>query len=422
MKLLAMVEKDLVNGRACARLDYSGTFPLVGDPPRPCLVELDCPGLKEASRAALLKWLTTHGERVAEGAAMGGSAAGALHAIPAHGWRLIPYGRAVELPNFDQLAYQAASAVPLGEISACLGERVPALLGRIDAALTLPEVEQIGPLRETHKERAKVPTIVWGLTTRTDVHIAELSERADRDALTQLLSTPFDVQRWVAAAAAMRADPGRVHALVALVRQIPQNDDAGKHAEAVVEAVRARRGLVKATTYAPLFWTVIAPLLDWPATRRDGELSVENAVEVVVTPSWDLRDGVRVGRIKVGRKALQIPGTPATFIRGTRALLKKVIDEGGKLRHHGVTLTYPTDARPLTPRLVQVERADTLAYVDPDAALALLGEGASDPELVALAARAKTDAGAARVLADYVIELTAGIDADVARKLARGKR
>lgn len=422
MKLLAIVEKDLVNGRACARLDYSGTFPLVGEPSRPGLVELNCPGLKEASRVALLRWLDTHGERVSRGNATGASAAGALDAVPAERWRAITYGEAADLPNFDQLAYQAAGAAPLSEISACLAERTPPLLARIDAALTLPEAEQIGGLRETHKERAKVPTVVWGLTTRTETHIAELSERVDREALAQLLTTPFDVEAWVAAAAAMRADAGRVHALVALVRHIPEGDDAGRYAEEIVDAVSRRKGLVQATHYATVFWTAIAPLLDWPATLHGGELAIRDATEVVVMPSWDLRNGRRVGRIKVGRKALQIPGKTPTFVRGTRALLKKVIDAGGSLRHHGVTLTYPTDARPLTPRLIQVERADTLAYVDPDAALALLGTLATDPELVALAARAKADPGAARVLADYVIELTAGIDADVARKLARGKR
>lgn len=422
MKLLAVVEKDLVNGRACARVDYVGTFPILGDPTRPSLVELDCPGLQEASRVALLRWLTTAGERVGRGNATGASAAGALDAVPADGWRKITFGQAAALPNFEALVYLAAGAAPLSEISACVGERMPALLGRIDAALALPDSEQIGGLRATHDDRRKVPTLVWGLTSRADTHITELSERVDRDALAQLLTTPFDVAAWVAAAAAMRGDAGRVHALVALVRNIPEGDDAGRYAEEIVDAVSRRGGLVQATTYGGTFWNAIAPLLDWPATRHDGELAIRDATEVVIMPSWDLRNGVRVGRLKVGRKALQIPGKTPTFVRGTRALLKKVIDAGGRLRHHGVLLTYPTDARPLTPMLIEVERADTLAYVDPDAALALLGTRATDPALVALAARAKADPGAARVLADYVIELTAGIDADVARKLARGRR
>ncbi|MBK6811978.1 MAG: hypothetical protein IPG81_24440 [Sandaracinaceae bacterium] len=422
MKLLAVVEKDLVNGRACARVDYTGTFPLLGEPPRPGLVELDCPGLAQANRAALLKWLATEGERVGRGAATGASVAGALDAVPSHLWRVISYGEAVALPNFDGLTYLAAAAAPLAEISACLAERMPALLQRIEEALALPDVEQIRGLRATHADRKTVPTVVWGLTSRADTHITELSERVDREALAQLLTTPFDVTAWVAAAAAMRADSGRVEALVALVRRIPDGDDAPRHAEEIIAAVSQHRALVRATTYGGLFWNVLAPLLAWPATRHGGELGIEDATEVVVTPSWDLRNGVRVGRIKPGRKALQIPGKPPTFVRGTRALLKQVVDAGGSLRHHGVTLTYPTDARPLTPRLIEVERADTLAYVDPDAALALLGDRATDPALVALAARAKADPGAARVLADYVIELTAGIDADVARKLARGRR
>ena len=114
MKLLAVVEKDLVNGRACARVDYTGTFPLLGEPPRPGLVELDCPGLKQANRAALLKWLATEGQRVGRGAATGASVAGALDAVPSQLWRVISYGEAVALPNFDGLTYLAAAAAPLG--------------------------------------------------------------------------------------------------------------------------------------------------------------------------------------------------------------------------------------------------------------------------------------------------------------------
>jgi hypothetical protein len=160
---------------------------------------------------------------------------------------------------------------------------------------------------------------------------------------------------------------------------------------------------------------------------HDGEIDLSDAVEGVAVACWDLWEGQRVGRIKPGRNMLVIVGhgkRKPTYVRGTRALLKQVISAGGRLRHHGVTLLYPTKQRPLTPLLVEVTRIDTLAYVDPPAALALLGDRAPPPDhaVYALAARARAEPLTARAFADMLIEFAVGIDADVARKLARGPR
>lgn len=422
VKLLAIVNAEPRDGDALLVVDHTGTVPVVGAPPRPGLLELDCPGLAEPKRTALLKWLAKRGERVSHGTATGDALAGALDAVPERAWRRITYDEAIDLPGFRELSYLAAYAAPLAEIVASLRRRAPQVLDAIDAGLALDDPAQVAALSGLARERQTLGTIAWAVSARADRHVAELAERIDRAALGALRLAPFDVEAWVGAAAGMKADPGRVAALVELVRRIPEGDDAPTHALAIVRAVARRRGLVRATAYAPAFWSGVAPLLDWSATMRTGSLSIESATEVVVTASWDLWNARRVGRVKIGRKALMIQGKPMTYVRGTRALLKKVIDAGGALRHHGVTLTYPTSARPLTPRLVEVERIDTLAFVDPEAALATIGERGDVPALRALVERAKVDRGVARVLADYLIEHAVGIDADVARKLARGHR
>jgi hypothetical protein len=420
VKLLAIVQAEPKTGRANLVVDHTGTVPVSGAPPRPALLELDCPGLSAPTRAGLLRWLATQGERVAEGTATKGSAAGALDAVPEHAWRPITFDEAVDLRGFEQLQYLAGAAAPLAEIVVSLRRRLPPLLDATDAGLELEDAAQIASLTGLAPVRRAAGTVMWAMNIRSDRHVLDLSERVDRAGLAALRGRPFDVDAWVSAADAMKAPIGRLAALVELVSRIPEGDDAPTHALAIVRAVRRHRQLVLATAFAPAFWGPLAPLLDWAPTMRAGTLSLENANEAVVTASWDLWNARRVGRVKIGRKALVIPGGIQTVIRGTRALVKRVIDAGGELRHHGVTLTYPTTARPLTPRLVEVERIDTLAYVDPDAALRVIGERGDVPALRALVERAKTDRGLARVLADHLIEHAVGLDADVARKLARG--
>lgn len=422
MKLLAVVHAEPREGRALLVVDHTGTVPVLGPPRRPSLLVLDCPGLSAPTRAGLLRWLATRGERVGEGTATKGAAAGALDAVPEHVWRNITFDEAVDLRGFRELAYAAANAAPLREIVESLRRRAPKLLDAMDAGLALDDAEQIAKLSGLSLDRQTLGTIVWGLNARADRHVVELAERVDREALAELRRQPFDVEAWVSAADAMKAMPGRLAALVELCRRIPEGDDAPTHALAIVHAVARRPECLRTIHFAPAFWTPLAPLLDWAATMRVGSLSIENANETVVTAGWDLWNARRVGRVKIGRKALVIPGGINTYVRGSRALLKQVIDAGGALRHHGVTLKYPTSARPLTPRLVEVERIDTLAYVDPEAALATIGERGEVPALRALVERAKVDRGVARVLADHLIEYAVGIDADVARKLARGHR
>jgi hypothetical protein len=429
VKFLAVVDHDQTEPLAHVQVDYTGKIPVEGNPPRPGLLICECPGLEKADRKSLLAWLARGGgKRVGHGKALPDAPAAALDAIPASCWRRAGFGEVIELPNYEQLLYLAVYAAPLGEITACLSERIPPVLARIDAALALGDGEQIEKLGKAQGETKKVSLIAWSLSARTERHIAEVAQRVDSDALASLRKRrEFDVAVWVSAAAAMKADPGRVTALTELVRLIPEGPGAAEHMGAILDAIREKKALFDATRFAFTFWAAVAPLLDLPATMHDGEVDLSDAVEGVAAAGWDVYNARRVGRIKLGRKVLVLSasgGRALTYVRGTRALLEKVIAAGGRLRHHGVTLTYPAKQRPLTPLLVEVTRIDTLAYVDPPAALALLAERAppADHPLYALAVRAHTDPASARAFADILIEFATGIDADVARKLARGKR
>ncbi|MFN0250581.1 MAG: hypothetical protein ACKV2T_27120 [Kofleriaceae bacterium] len=69
--------------------------------------------------------------------------------------------------------------------------------------------------------------------------------------------------------------------------------------------------------------------------------------------------------------------------------------------------------------LLRVDEIDSLAQLAPARAVALLGDLAPTTPITEALARADADPRWRRVLSDLLIERIVGIDADVARRLAR---
>jgi hypothetical protein len=85
------------------------------------------------------------------------------------------------------------------------------------------------------------------------------------------------------------------------------------------------------------------------------------------------------------------------------------------------TLLVAKSESSATTALLEVDRLDTLAHVDPRQALAAVEDRdlpQNHPVFLAAEA-AEVDPRQSRVLADLLIELVVGIDADIARDLAR---
>ena len=71
--------------------------------------------------------------------------------------------------------------------------------------------------------------------------------------------------------------------------------------------------------------------------------------------------------------------------------------------------------------LLRVDEIDSLAQLAPERAVALLGDLAPTPPITEALAHAPSDPRWRRVLSDLLIERIVGIDADVARRLARAE-
>ena len=81
------------------------------------------------------------------------------------------------------------------------------------------------------------------------------------------------------------------------------------------------------------------------------------------------------------------------------------------------------DDSSIYPALLEVETIDALANLNPNDALKKAEHLnlPSDHLIYEIAEKAKTDKRQSRVLADLLIELLVGVDADIARRLARSQ-
>jgi hypothetical protein len=116
------------------------------------------------------------------------------------------------------------------------------------------------------------------------------------------------------------------------------------------------------------------------------------------------------------------------YIRGERKLKFQVQSApGGKLEKYGCILTLPAEKskQELGRFLLEVERIDALTQLDPEAAFATLPDAenlpTNHPARLAVV-HARTDHRQARILADLLIELRTGVDADIIRQMARRRR
>jgi hypothetical protein len=256
-----------------------------------------------------------------------------------------------------------------------------------------------------------------------------LAEELDRAVLASLAGAPFDVDAWALAALRLRSEALLPEALEAIGAAFgrPGLDDAAIYR--VLGLLGADDRLVWHLTYtgSEAFWRPIARRLRLAPNVRGETIDLTGAAEESPALGFRLIAAQRVGLIVPGRRALVLtaPNGTVTYVRGSRGLLFEIAAAGGRIDRMGNTLAVRGGARrDLHRGLMEVERLDTLANVD---ARALLPEMdrlglPGDHPARRLVEEAPRELGKARMLADLMIELVVGVDADVARRLARQRR
>jgi hypothetical protein len=265
------------------------------------------------------------------------------------------------------------------------------------------------------------------LSPRASKEAEELAETAERQLIAELAARPVELGVWIETFAKLESQLGIYDLGVRLGRELARltysDSDVAGWLERLWDDASTRAHLRR----VPGFWAALTARRLFGATLRGESVDITNAVEQKAVAGWELWRGRRVGRIVPGRNVLVVQGKDeqsTTFIRGERRMKHAAERAGGTLRRFGCTLTVGgTRERTVSRALLEVERIETLANVAPEslrARLQELGLPASHLAYRALA-RVREDPRQARILADLLIEYALGIDADVARQLARAQ-
>jgi hypothetical protein len=406
VKLLAIVQEFA--GKPILHLNwdkealfFSGNLPKVG-----ALITLEFPGLKGTGDAATREWLIDyHGKH---------GRSGEHTDIPDALWRPTVLDDVLDARNGGDYPYHLTHHFTLREFSDFAAKHGPALLGDVRAAVEVARKQRAAVLRKLEKRVERIGTTVAAGCRRLPQEVSELELEDDRESVANLGA--FDATTWIEACAALKSHQVRLELLERIAEQLVETGaDIAKALEKIVEHNLHR-------IYTQKFWSVLAPHVSLAANVMGEAYDLTRAHEVTVTLDWNTWKGTRVGPLKVGRTALLVNrGNEMIYVRGERKLLHLIRSRGGSITRWGCTLVIGGKNKDtVQAKLLEVDRIDTLAQVDPKAAAKLAGEALPDTHPITGAlVRAQTDPTWRRILADLLIERLVGIDADVARRLAR---
>jgi hypothetical protein len=411
VKLLGLTQS--YGGRVRVQISYGlrALFFAGTEPPADTLLVLELEGLEKNNDKALVEWLARVNERA--------PARRDLLELPPATWRKAVPDDFLDAANWEQYVWHVVRHMSLAELSSFADRHLPPACAEVRRALE--GEDRIATLERAHENTMRIFAMVAHVPNRTRLEASLLSRDLDRARVAEAKKTE-DLFGLVRVASRLTA----VDVIQTLLREIaaraadPAFSDGARHA--LLEAIKKKKRLRELTMFDPLFWEPLKRVLVLPPTLKDARVDLSAANEMKVVMNWGLFEADRVGPIRPGRSALVVvrDGKPC-YVRGERKLKHRIAREGGAIRRFGNTLVLSTTG--IDPLLLEVDRIDTLAQIDPPRALEAVRHLhlAPDDPVFARARAAETDPRERRVLADLLIERAVGIDADVARALARQK-
>ena len=409
MKLMALVQQFA--GKSVLRLHW-GTEAMFFEgkqPAFPSLITLDLPALKGTGHTTVRDWLIEyhqqHGKK------------GEHTDVPEAVWRVSVLDDILDARNGSDFVWHLSQYFTLAEFADFAVKHGPALLGDLRTAIDAARKQRASALKKLGTRVERVGGALYSGTRRLPFEVNELEMAADRETVAALGG--FDAARWIDTCAALKNDEVKRELLDKIA------DELVRSPSDIPAALTRMLEHKLENLYAPGLWTRLGPHLQLPANLSGEAIDLTKAHEVTVTASWHVWTSKRVGPIKIGRAALMAGyGKETVFVRGERKLLHSIRTRGGSIQRWGNTLVVggKSGEHTVQAKLLEVERIDTLAQVDPKGAARLVGEALPDTHPITTAlARAHADPTWRRILADLLIERLIGIDADVARRLARSQ-
>jgi len=342
--------------------------------------------------------------------------------LPEHLWRPATLDDLLEVQNFSSIAWEIDEYFDLAAFRDFGARYLPEVQERLQLLrIESAAQETIAHLQTERQRLERLLTILKAAPDRLAADILALQYHFDQVLIEALKQQPFTVERWLAVAPQITT---LGDFCLEFARLLVQQTVDRASLEQTIRQLAAIPRLCAAIAYDQPFWEQLRPYLALPATVSGEEIDITQAREEVIHLNLALFEGRRVGAIRPERSALVVRAEDgkATYIAGQRKLKFQVARAGGRLERYQNTLIMgDQNQNELHTALLEVELLDTLANVDPPQALARIAHlnlPADHPVFQAATAAGK-DARQARILSDLLIELTIGIDADIARQLVR---
>jgi hypothetical protein len=334
-------------------------------------------------------------------------------------WRPTVLEDFLDAKNATSFVWHISTFFPAEDIARFCAEHAPKLHAEVLAALAVPRASRPKALGMVVERGTRIVPVISSGQARLQHEREAIKVELDREDAAVLVTSPFSAAAWIAATKRLRTETVKREVLADIGKQLAARPR--EIAAALDKMIAAKLDRI----YAPELWQHIAPHLVLPQTVRGKTIDLTAAHEMTATADWPLWEAHRVGPVKPGRAVLAVGvGDDVYYVRGERKLKHAIRARGGSIRRWGCTLVVGGTAGSgaVHAKLLEVDRIDTLAQVDPRRAVGLVADRLpADPAIATALANAADDPRWRRVLADLLIERIVGIDADVARRLARAE-
>jgi hypothetical protein len=426
MKVLTVTMRQ--GKRIGIMVDWSRLFLFDGEeqPAEEQLLTLELPGLRSFSQKSLTAWLAAYYREHRPDDAPALTSRREIARLPRACWRPAVLDDFVDSHDAGSAMWHVQAHFSLEEFRDFAARHAPAAEARLAQVLaTKPGPSRVAALRRHQTYVERVYCVLFRVPGRMTQEAREEAARLARLEWETIKAAADDPRGWVAPLGRLKHDEVRQKALRELARaaRALAKTDPEAASECIL-AVGAHSRLRNDSNWDEKFWKIAGPLIRLGPSATGITVDLTNARQVQVAMGWDLVRAQRVGTIVPGRTALLVHarGSRITYVEGERKLKFRLARTGGSLQKHGCTLTLKADTgRALAPALLEIERLDTLANLDPQQALESIAHLnlPADHVVYRTAAAARDDPRQARALAVLLAELRYGIDAHVARRLTR---
>ncbi len=331
----------------------------------------------------------------------------------------------LEAENFQWLNWHLPKCFDLAAFEAFGRKHLPPAQEQLSAVLNITDRdERIKKLGEVRPYLERVFLVMNQASNRVGDRYNREMKALEEEQIKALPA--YSAELWIETADSLYTAELSMRLLQEVVRNLKKEAAGQDKIQAVLEAIAKRPKLRQLTNYAPHFWRPLRYMLRLEGNVTGETIDIAPAKEFTVQAGWHLFDGRRVGRIIPGRAALALSEEDGrmTYIGANRTLKFDVYRAGGRLERLGNTFILGDSGQArLHQALLEVEEINALANVDPAAAVQRVAhlELPEEHDVYQAARQVERDPRYGRILADLLIELVVGIDADVARRLMRAQ-